>query len=384
MRPNLPAFLYCAFWHSAFRYSAFRYSGLQSALRRLLVGLAICLPVALTPAPATAQFEALAAYEKALIALFERSRDSVVFISTSRTVRDAWTRNLTTIPRGSGSGFLWDNNGHVVTNFHVIQGASQATVTLADSRQYKARLVGASPAHDLAVLRIDTDFKRPTPVPLGTSDNLQVGQHVFAIGNPFGLDWTLTTGVISALNRSLPNENGTRIVEDLIQTDAAINPGNSGGPLIDSSGRLIGINTAIYSPSGASAGIGFAVPVDTVARVVPQLIKTGQYNPPVLGIDIDDQINRRLVRALGIDGVYILGVRPNTGAARAGLQGPTRDRNGSVVPGDVILAINGQPIPTVAKLLSTLDAYAPGQTVRIKIRRGQQTIEQPVRLQDGR
>ncbi|HEY7804635.1 MAG TPA: trypsin-like peptidase domain-containing protein, partial [Orrella sp.] len=226
--------------------------------------------MALTPAPATAQFEALAAYEKALIALFERSRDSVVFISTSRTVRDAWTRNLTTIPRGSGSGFLWDNNGHVVTNFHVIQGASQAMVTLADSRQYKARLVGASPAHDLAVLRIDTDFKRPTPVPLGTSDNLQVGQHVFAIGNPFGLDWTLTTGVISALNRSLPNENGTRIVEDLIQTDAAINPGNSGGPLIDSSGRLIGINTAIYSPSGASAGIGFAVPVDTVARVVPQ------------------------------------------------------------------------------------------------------------------
>ena len=371
MRPNLPAFVH----------SAFRYSGLRSALQRLLVGLTLCLPVALTPAPAAAQFEALAAYEKALIALFERSRDSVVFISTSRTVRDAWTRNLTTIPRGSGSGFLWDNNGHVVTNFHVIQGASQATVTLADSREYKARLVGASPAHDLAVLRIDTDFKRPTPVPLGTSDNLQVGQHVFAIGNPFGLDWTLTTGVISALNRSLPNENGTRIVEDLIQTDAAINPGNSGGPLIDSSGRLIGINTAIYSPSGASAGIGFAVPVDTVARVVPQLIKTGQYNPPVLGIEIDDQINRRLVRALGIEGVYILGVRPNTGAARAGLKGPTRGNNGSVVPGDVILAINGQPIPTVAKLLSTLDAYAPGQTVRLKIRRGQQTIEKSVRLQ---
>jgi len=345
------------------------------------LGLAICIPAALTPAPAAAQFEALAAYEKALIALFERSRDSVVFISTSRTVRDAWTRNLTTIPRGSGSGFLWDNKGHVVTNFHVIQGASQATVTLADSRQYKARLVGASPAHDLAVLRINTDFKRPTPVPLGTSDNLQVGQHVFAIGNPFGLDWTLTTGVISALNRSLPNENGTRIVEDLIQTDAAINPGNSGGPLIDSSGRLIGINTAIYSPSGASAGIGFAVPVDTVARVVPQLIKTGQYNPPVLGIEIDDQINRRLVRALGIEGVYILGVRPNTGAARAGLKGPTRGNNGSVVPGDVILAIDDQPIPTVAKLLSTLDTYTPGQTVQLKIRRGQQTIEQPVRLQ---
>jgi S1-C subfamily serine protease len=349
--------------------------------RRLLLGLALLLPLSLTSAPTSAQFEALVAYEQALIALFERSRDSVVFISTSRTVRNAWTRDLTTIPRGSGSGFLWDNNGHVVTNFHVIQGASQATVTLADSREYRARLVGASPAHDLAVLSIDTDFKRPTPVPLGTSDKLRVGQHVFAIGNPFGLDWTLTTGVISALNRSLPNENGTRIIEDLIQTDAAINPGNSGGPLLDSSGRLIGINTAIYSPSGASAGIGFAVPVDTVARVVPQLIKTGQYNPPVLGIEIDDQINRRLVRALGIEGVYILGVRPNTGAARAGLKGPTRDRTGSVVPGDVILTINEQSVPTVAKLLSTLDSYQPDQTVRLKIRRGQQTIEKSVRLQ---
>ena len=350
----------------------------------LLMYLALCLPLALTTMPAKAQFEALAAYEQALIALFERSRDSVVFISTSRTVRNAWTRNLTTVPRGSGSGFLWDDQGHVVTNFHVIQGASQATVTLADSREYPARLVGASPAHDLAVLKIETDLRRATPVELGTSDNLQVGQHVFAIGNPFGLDWTLTTGVISALNRSLPNENGTRIIEDLIQTDAAINPGNSGGPLLDSSGRLIGINTAIYSPSGASAGIGFAVPVDTVARVVPQLIKTGQYNPPVLGIDVDDQINRRLVRALGIEGVYILGVRPNTGAARAGLRGPTRDRSGAVVPGDIITAVNDQPVPTVAKLLSTLDTYKPGQTVRLTIRRDQELISKRVPLQSAR
>nr|WP_243480094.1 trypsin-like peptidase domain-containing protein [Orrella daihaiensis] len=350
-------------------------------MRRLLSCLLLYLPLSLTSAPVAAQYEALVAYEKALIELFERSRDSVVFISTSRTVRDAWTRNLTTIPRGSGSGFLWDDKGHVVTNFHVIQGASQATVTLADSREYQARLVGASPAHDLAVLRIDTNFKRPTPVPLGTSNNLRVGQHVYAIGNPFGLDWTLTTGVISALNRSLPNENGTRIIEDLIQTDAAINPGNSGGPLLDSRGRLIGINTAIYSPSGASAGIGFAVPVDTVARVVPQLIKTGQYNPPVLGIEIDDQLNRRLVRALGTEGVFILGVRPNSGAAQAGLKGPTRDRSGSIVPGDIIVSINGQAVPSVAKLLSTLDAFQPGQTVRLQIRRGQQTIEKSVKLQ---
>jgi S1-C subfamily serine protease len=350
-------------------------------IRRLFLALTLCIPLSLSSTPALAQFEALVAYEKALIALFERSRDSVVFLSTSRTVRDAWTRNLTTIPRGSGSGFLWDDMGHVVTNFHVIQGASQATITVADGRQYPAKLVGASPAHDLAVLKIDTDFKRPTPVPLGTSNNLKVGQHVFAIGNPFGLDWTLTTGVISALNRSLPNENGARIIEDLIQTDAAINPGNSGGPLLDSRGRLIGINTAIYSPSGASAGIGFAVPVDTVARVVPQLIKTGQYNPPVLGIEIDDQINRRLVSALGTEGVFVLGVRPNSGAAQAGLQGPTRDRTGSIVPGDIILSINDQSVPNVAKLLSTLDTFEPGQTVRLKISRGQQTLEKSVRLQ---
>jgi S1-C subfamily serine protease len=348
-------------------------------IRRLFLALTLCLLLPSTPA--LAQFEALVAYEKALIALFERSRDSVVFLSTSRTVRDAWTRNLTTIPRGSGSGFLWDDKGHVVTNFHVIQGASQATVTVADGREYPAKLVGASPAHDLAVLKIDTDFKRPTPVPLGTSNNLRVGQHVFAIGNPFGLDWTLTTGVISALNRSLPNENGARIIEDLIQTDAAINPGNSGGPLLDSRGRLIGINTAIYSPSGASAGIGFAVPVDTVARVVPQLINTGQYNPPVLGIEIDDQINRRLVSALGTEGVFILGVRPNSGAAQAGLEGPTRDRAGAITPGDIILSINNQPVPNVAKLLSTLDSFKPGQTVKLKIRRGDQTLEKSVRLQ---
>ncbi len=350
-------------------------------MHRLFAAVLLCLPLSMTSAPAKAQFEALVAHENALIALFERSRDSVVFISTRRIVRDAWTRNLTAIPRGTGSGFLWDNQGHLVTNFHVIQGASQATVTLADGSEYPARLVGASAAHDLAVLKIDADFGRPTPVPLGTSNNLRVGQHVYAIGNPFGLDWTLTTGVISALNRSLPNGNGTRIIEDLIQTDAAINPGNSGGPLLDSQGRLIGINTAIYSPSGASAGIGFAVPVDTVARVVPQLIKTGQYNPPVLGIEFEDQLNRRLVRAFGTAGVFILGIRPNSAAAQAGLKGLTQNPNGSIVPGDIILSINGQAVPSVAKLLSTLDAYQPGQTVRLKIRRGQQTIEKSVRLQ---
>jgi S1-C subfamily serine protease len=218
----------------------------------------------------------LAEDEKATIALFEKARGSVVFITTSQLVRDAWTRNVFQVPRGSGSGFIWDDAGHVVTNYHVIRGASQATVKLADGRDYAAGLVGVSEEHDIAVLRIGVGFKRPPPVPIGTSADLRVGQKVFAIGNPFGLDWTLTSGIVSALDRALPGEEPGGAIEHLIQTDAAINPGNSGGPLLDSAGRLIGINTAIYSPSGASAGIGFSVPVDTVRRVVPQLIAAGE------------------------------------------------------------------------------------------------------------
>jgi len=213
----------------------------------------------------------LAADEKSTIEIFEKARGSVVFITTSQLVEDTWSRNVFSIPRGSGSGLIWDEGGHVVTNLHVLEGAAEASVQLADGRKFRASLVGASPSHDLALLQIGVAFRRPSPVPIGASDDLKVGQKVFAIGNPFGLDWTLTTGVISALGRSLPSQDGRPSIEGLIQTDAAINPGNSGGPLLDSSGRLIGINTAIYSPSGASAGIGFAVPVSTVARVIPQL-----------------------------------------------------------------------------------------------------------------
>jgi S1-C subfamily serine protease len=217
----------------------------------------------------------LAGDEKATIALFEKSRSSVVYISTSQLVEDVWSRNVFSVPRGTGSGFIWDDAGHVVTNFHVIQGASEATIRLADGRKFRAALVGASPGHDIAVLKIGVGFRAPAPIPVGTSADLKVGQKVFAIGNPFGLDWTLTTGIVSALDRALPDQNGGPGIEHLIQTDAAINPGNSGGPLLDSSGRLIGMNTMIYSPSGASAGIGFAVPVDTVMRLVPLIIRDG-------------------------------------------------------------------------------------------------------------
>ena len=324
----------------------------------------------------------LAADEQATIELFEKSRDSVVYISTAQRVLDVWTRNVFTVPRGTGSGFIWDDAGHVVTNFHVIEGASQATVKLADGRDYPAALVGASPAHDIAVLRIGVGFKRPPPVPIGTSHDLKVGQKVFAIGNPFGLDWTLTTGIVSALDRSLPNERGGPPIEHLIQTDAAINPGNSGGPLLDSAGRLIGINTAIYSPSGASAGIGFAVPVDTVMRVVPQLIKTGRYVRPALGIEADEALNERLSALTGIEGVFVLRVAPGSAADNAGLRGVTRSAEG-LVPGDVIVAVEGKPVTSVAQLLARLDDYRVGDTVRVTLRRGEDIREVAVTLQPG-
>lgn len=324
----------------------------------------------------------LAADEQATIELFEKSRDSVVYISTTQLVRDIWSRNVFSVPRGTGSGFIWDEAGHVVTNFHVIQGASQAMVKLADGRDYRAALVGTSPAHDIAVLKIGVGFKRPPAVPVGTSKDLKVGQKVFAIGNPFGLDWTLTTGIISALDRSLPGDGGNPGIEHLIQTDAAINPGNSGGPLLDSAGRLIGINTAIYSPSGASAGIGFAVPVDTVMRVVPQLIKTGKYIRPALGIRVDEQINQRLQMEMERKGVFVLGVQPGSAAQRAGLIGASVTPQG-IIPGDLIIAIDGKPVRDVASLLARLDDYQVGNVVELSIEREGRILDVEIELQPG-
>ena len=334
-----------------------------------------------TPRTVSARGE-LAADEKSTIELFERSRDSVVFISTSALVRDAWTRNVFAVPRGTGSGFIWDDAGHVVTNYHVIENASAATVKLADGRDYKAALVGASPDHDIAVLKIGVGFKRPPPVPVGTSADLKVGQKVFAIGNPFGLDWTLTSGIVSALDRTLAGERGGQAIQHLIQTDAAINPGNSGGPLLDSAGRLIGINTAIYSPSGASAGIGFAVPVDTVMRVVPQIISQGKYLRPALGIEADEQINRQLVAMTGTKGVFVLRVEPGSAADQAGLTGVSSS-NGGVVPGDVITAVAGKPVDSLRELLLRLDEFKVGDVVALTLRRAGTTREVSVALQPG-
>jgi S1-C subfamily serine protease len=319
--------------------------------------------------------------EQATIDLFEKTRGSVVFITTQARVMDLWTRNMFDIPRGSGSGFVWDERGHIVTNNHVVQGASAARVRLSDGRDAGATLVGVSPAHDLAVIKVDVS-NPPPPLPIGSSHDLRVGQSALAIGNPFGLDWTLTTGVVSAVDRSLPSEDGRNLIEHLIQTDAAINPGNSGGPLLDSAGRLIGVNTAIFSPSGASAGVGFAVPVDTVNRVVPQLIGTGKYVRPALGIQVDERLNQLVTRQVGVKGVAILRVIPGSPAAAAGLQG-AREENETIVPGDVILAVDGDSVDSVPRLLARLDEHRVGDVVRLTILRDGQKREVKVALQAG-
>lgn len=324
----------------------------------------------------------LAPDEKATIGLFERSRDSVVFISTKQAVVDFWSRNVTSVPRGTGSGFIWDDAGHVVTNFHVIRGASEASVKLVDGRTFRASLAGASPEHDIAVLKIGIGFKGPRPIPIGSSGDLKVGQRVYALGNPFGLDWSLTSGIVSALNRSLVEDNGNPL-DHLIQTDAAINPGNSGGPLLDSAGRLIGMNTAIYSPSGAAAGVGFAVPVDTVNRVVTKLIRYGHYVRPAIGIHIDENLNERLEEATGIEGVFVLRVTPGSSAHEAGLRPARVSQDGEITGGDVIVSVNGKRVDSVARLLVTLDDYRVGDTVRLGVKRGGKVIEIPIRLQAG-
>jgi S1-C subfamily serine protease len=319
----------------------------------------------------------LAADEQATIALFRTASPAVVYITTLALKRGIFSLNLFEIPQGTGSGVVWDDNGHIITNFHVIQEAGGAQVTLADHSTWDARLVGVAPDQDLAVLVINAPPGRLQPITLGTSADLQVGQKAFAIGNPFGLDQTLTTGIISALGREIPAVTG-RTIAGVIQTDAAINPGNSGGPLLDNAGRLIGINTAIYGPSGANIGIGFAVPVDTVNRVVPQILRHGRVLRPGLGVRIADDAT---ARRLGLSGVLIFEVSPGSGAAAAGLRGTRRDDQGRLVLGDLIVGVEADPITSVDDLMNTLEKYKAGDTVSVAVMRAEVRLAVPVTLQ---
>lgn len=338
--------------------------------------LALLLAATLAAAAPAAQPRAIApraaldAEELNNIGVFKRVSPSVVHITTLAVQRDFFSLRTSEQPRGTGTGFVWDEAGHIVTNFHVIQDGDRATVTLADQSSYPARLVGAFPDRDIAVLRIEAPRDKLPAIPIGSSRELQVGQKVYAIGNPFGLDQTLTTGIVSALNREIESVT-RRTIKGAIQTDAAINPGNSGGPLLDSAGRLIGVNTAIYSPSGASAGIGFAIPVDEVNRIVPRLIRDGRFIRPALGVTAGPA---QLSLALGAPkGVLLVNVAGGSPAAAAGLKPFGRDRSGRIVQGDVITAIDGQAVADLDDLLSLLETRQIGERVTLTVWRGGQT-----------
>jgi S1-C subfamily serine protease len=303
--------------------------------------------------------------EKATIEIFQAASRSVVFITTSTLRRDFWSMNVFEVPQGSGSGFVWDREGHIVTNFHVIAGASKITVVTDDRSEYKAKVVGFDEDHDLAVLTISAPEKTLTPVTVGSSKDLQVGQKTLAIGNPFGLDHTLTTGVVSALGRTIRSMSD-RTIEGVIQTDAAVNPGNSGGPLLDGSGRLIGVNTQIVSPSGAFAGISFAVPVDMVNRIVPQLIAYGKIIKPGLGVRVlQDEIAARS----GIKGVVLMSVPARSAAGRAGLRGARETQEGELILGDVITAIDGEKVANMDDMQTILDRRKVGDVVDVEYSR---------------
>ena len=319
--------------------------------------------------------------ERSTIEVFRRVSNSVVFITNKELVRRDWfSLDVTEVPRGTGSGFIWDDKGHVVTNYHVVQGNqyTRYSATLADGSVQDAVLVGIEPTKDIAVLRLETPPHTLTPVAVGTSNNLLVGQKVLAIGNPFGLDQTLTTGIISALGREIQSVAGTTI-HDVIQTDASINPGNSGGPLLDSAGRVIGINTAIYSTTGSSAGIGFAVPIDTVSRVVPELIEFGHVKRAGLGIlRVADNHARRW----GIQGVIIQEVVRFGAAEKAGLRPASVDAAGRVRIGDVIVAIDDHEVHNFDDLYAALDGREAGESVTVRVRRDDKTITVRVELQE--
>ena len=338
----------------------------------------VLAPLAAVKQPETARV--FTAEEERNIELFEKAAKSVAYITTSNVRQDRYTRNLMEIPRGSGSGFVWDQSGHIVTNWHVIQGADRATVTLADGTTWDATLIGKAPDKDLAVLKIETPIDQLYPLPRGRSYDLLVGQSVFAIGNPFGFDQTLTKGIISALGREITSVSDVPI-RDVIQTDAAINPGNSGGPLLDSSGNLIGVNTAIFSTSGSYAGIGFSIPVDAVKWIVPDLIQYGKIKRATLGVEIAPN---SFLQRIGKKGVLIINVVQNGPASKAGLRPTFRNNTGQMVLGDIIVAIDKDKIENLNDLTLALEHYLPGQEVPVWLLRNDEVLETNVILGEAR
>ncbi len=319
----------------------------------------------------------LAADELSTIELFKQTSPSVVHITTTAVRQDVFTRNVFEIPAGSGSGFIWDQQGHIVTNLHVVREATGATVTLSDNSSFPAVLVGFDADHDIAVLKISVPSDKLRPITVGASRDLQVGQKVFAIGSPFEFDLTLTTGIISGLDRTI--DTGDARIHGAIQTDAAINPGNSGGPLLDSAGRLVGVNTAIFSESGGSHGIGFAVPVDLVNLAVPDLIRDGTIDRPWLGVVVVENL---WLDGAPLKGVGVKFVAPESPAGRAGLQALEKDPSSPHGwRGDRIIEIDGKPVENRRDLLSLLSRHRPGETATLKIVRVEQVLEIKVLLE---
>ncbi|CAM2068824.1 Trypsin-like peptidase domain-containing protein [Sulfidibacter corallicola] len=322
---------------------------------------------------------ALTSDEENTINVFEEAASSVVFITTKRRTYDFF-RNVMEQPAGTGSGFVWDQKGHIVTNYHVLQGGNAFEVVLLDQSIHEAKVIGLYPDKDMAILKIEADPKLLRPIPLGSSSDLKVGQKVLAIGNPFGLDHSLSTGVVSALDRTIESVNG-REIEEVIQTDAAINPGNSGGPLLDSAGRLIGVNTQILSRSGASAGIGFAIPVDAVRRAAPQLIRFGEVKRAGMGISIGASTSiQRMLWRRGIKGVLIMYVQPRSGADKAGLRG-THRRGRKLQLGDILVDIEGEAIATPQDLYRVLDRFEIGTEVNVTFLRNGEKQKTKVTLE---
>ena len=313
--------------------------------------------------------------ERNTIDVVNATKKSVVFITNIQLVRDIYLFEQE-VTRGSGSGFVWDDKGHIVTNYHVIEDGDIFNITLPNQEQRQARLVGKEPNKDIAVLRCMGDMSGIEPLRIGSSGDLRVGQKVVAIGNPFGFDHTVTTGIVSALGRNIIGAGGVTI-RDMVQTDASINPGNSGGPLLDSRGELIGMNTMIASPTGAYSGIGFAVPVDTIKKIVPQIIQHGKVIRPGLGVSI---LQDRYARRWGIEGVAIVSVLEGSPADRAGLKGIQRDRYGRIYLQDVIVAIDNIPLKSYDDYYNTLDNFSIGQRVTLTVRRNDKERKVPFTL----